>query len=106
MVHTHALRPRPIDLAVVFLSVGLFFACRARESVPEMSITQAQEALTDSVMAIPGVTGIGIGECEGIPCIKVMVEQMSDALKDKIPATYEGFPVVVEESGVIEAHEE
>jgi hypothetical protein len=58
MFQAHRPPSRPTYLAVVFLSVGLFLACRAGEFVPGMTITQAQEALADSVMAIPGVTGI------------------------------------------------
>jgi hypothetical protein len=34
-----------------------------------------------------------------------MVEQMTDELTEKIPATYEGFPVAVEESGEIRAQD-
>jgi hypothetical protein len=91
------------------LAIASIFACQAQESMPEMpemTIMQAQEALTDSVMALPGVTGIGIGECEGAPCIKVMVAQATAELSAKIPTMFEGFPVVVEETGEIRALED
>ncbi len=69
------------------------------------SIEAAQQQLTDSVMSLPGVVGTAIGECEGAPCIKVYVVQNSQELTDKIPSTFEGFPVVVEATGEIRARD-
>ncbi len=69
------------------------------------SIEAAQQQLTDSVMSLPGVVGTAIGECAGAPCIKVYVVQKSQELTDKIPSTFEGFPVVVEATGEIRARD-
>lgn len=66
-----------------------------------VSIEQAQEDLTPQVMALPGVVGIAIGECEGKPCIRVMVASKSQEVLGKIPSTYKGYKVEVDEVGEI-----
>ena len=67
------------------------------------TIETAQAKLTDRVMALPGVVGIGIGECEGAPCIKVFVVQKTPQLESEIPSTFEGFPVEMQVTGEIRA---
>ena len=63
------------------------------------NIEAAQAKLTDRVMALPGVVGIGIGECEGAPCIKVFVVRETEELDRQIPSTFEGFPVEMQVTG-------
>ena len=58
---------------------------------------------TDSLMSLPGVVGTAIGQCEGKPCIKVLVVKNTPDLLREIPSTLEGFPVTVQETGVIRA---
>ncbi len=58
---------------------------------------------TDRLLSFPGVVGTAIGECEGKPCIKVLVVQATPELVKRIPSALEGFPVVIEESGEIRA---
>ena len=65
------------------------------------SIEQAQEELTPQVMALPGVVGIAIGECECKPCIKVLVVARTEELDEKIPSAHRGFEVRVQEVGEI-----
>ncbi len=67
------------------------------------TIEAAQAKLTDRVMALSGVVGIGIGECEGAPCIKVFVVRETEELGRQIPSTFEGFPVVTQVTGEIRA---
>ena len=67
----------------------------------EGGIEQAQEELTPQVMSLPGVVGIAIGECEGKPCIKVLVASKTRELMGKIPPTYKGYKVTVDEVGEI-----
>lgn len=71
--------------------------------VEEIEIEQIKEKYTSELMAIPGVVGVGIGECEGNPCIKVFLENDSSDLKAKIPAQLDGFKVDIEVTGPIEA---
>jgi hypothetical protein len=66
-----------------------------------VSIEEAQEELTPQVMALPGVVGIATGECEGKPCIKVLVASKIKELLGRIPSTYKGYKVEVEEVGEI-----
>ena len=68
-------------------------------TVTAKTIEEAQQHLTDSVMSLPGVTGTMIGECEGEPCIMVLVVRKTEELADKIPSEFEGYPVEVEETG-------
>ena len=76
-----------------------------QEETPLMgsTIEAAQAKLTDRVMALPGVVGLGIGECEGVPCIKVLVVQKTPELEGEIPSTFEGFPVEMQVTGEIRA---
>ncbi len=67
------------------------------------NIEAAQAKLTDRVMALPGVVGIGISECEGAPCIKIFVVQETEELGRQIPSSFEGFPVVTQVTGEIRA---
>ena len=69
-----------------------------------MTIEEAQEALAERVMSLQGVTGIGVGECDGEPCIRVMVAHITEQLTAQIPKSYEGFVVAIDETGEIEAH--
>ena len=58
---------------------------------------------TDRLMSLPGVVGTAIGECEGKPCIKVLVVKETPELVNEIPRTLEGYPVIIEETGEIRA---
>ncbi len=66
------------------------------------SIEAAQRQLTDRVMSLPGVVGTGISECEGAPCITVLVARRTPAL-DRIPSIFEGFRVALKDTGEIRA---
>ena len=91
-------------LIIGVLPFLVLLACHSQRPMSTKTITDAQEELTDSLISLPGVSGTGIGEYEGKPCITVMVVRKTQRLLDQIPATYEGFPVVVEETGEFEIH--
>jgi hypothetical protein len=57
----------------------------------------------DALMAIEGVVGVYVGllEDEKTPCLKVMVVRQTPELTRRIPSSLEGYPVVVEETGII-----
>ena len=57
----------------------------------------------DGLMAIPGVVGVYVGlkDDDKTPCLKVMVVRKTRELANKLPKNLEGYPVVVEETGVI-----
>lgn len=68
-----------------------------------MLIEEALKKHTPALMKIQGVTGTGQALCHGKPCIKVFVEKLTDELKQQIPAALEGFPVLIEVTGVFRA---
>jgi hypothetical protein len=72
----------------------------------DTSIVAAQEALTPSVMELPGVVGTAVGLCGDEPCIKVYVVDADAASLEAIPETYKGFTVDVEVTGAIRARGE
>lgn len=68
---------------------------------PERSIAEVLKDHADCLYTLPGVVGTGIGECEGRPCIKVLVDKNTEELAGAIPRILEGFPVVTVETGKI-----
>lgn len=55
------------------------------------------------LMALPGVVGIYVGVLDDgkTPCLKVMVVKKTPDLERKIPKSIEGYPVLLDETGVI-----
>jgi len=55
------------------------------------------------LLAIPGVVGVYIGLLPDNKtlCLKVMVVEETEDIRRMIPRSIEGYPVVIEESGVI-----
>ena len=58
-----------------------------------ITIEAAQQELTERLLPLPGVEGTGIGECDGSPCILVLLAQRTDELMDQIPSTFHGYRV-------------
>ena len=84
-------------------------ACGSRRQSPgdqKMGLKDINLVLDENdekIMAIPGVVGmfVGLMPDDKTPCLKVMVIKATDDLKNKIPKSLEGYPVLIEESGVI-----
>lgn len=76
---------------------------REGEMEPQTTIEAALERHRDRLMAIPGVVGMGIGDCAGERCIKLFVMERTPELSAAVTASLEGFPVAVEEVGEIRA---
>lgn len=68
-----------------------------------MKIEDALDKHQDRLMAVPGVTGVGIGARAGKSVLVVMVKALTSELRAKIPARLEGFEVEVEVTGEISA---
>ncbi len=90
----------------LFALSSLLIGCRTGSgggsSPPARDIVAVMEAHVDSLMAIPGVVGVAIGELkDGTPCIQVLVVEGTRELRGKIPKTLEGHPVDIVVSGVI-----
>lgn len=61
------------------------------------------DANRDRLMAVPGVTGVGIGSKDGRPAIVILVKQLTTEVRKSLPQSLEGCPVVVEQSGDVTA---
>ena len=68
-------------------------------------IDQLLAAHTDEMLAIPGIVGLGIGECAGAPCIRVFAETEAASLDEQIPSELDGYPVEVDVTGPIVARD-
>ena len=49
-------------------------------------------------MAAPHVVGVGIGKCAGELCIKIMVTECSDELREKLRTLLEDHPYSIEKT--------
>ena len=70
------------------------------------TIQQVQQEYTDAWMALPGVIGTAIGRHENRPCILILTETDNDRIRENIPQTVEGYPVVIQHAGNVRALEE
>lgn len=77
----------------------LLTACSAGGSDGERTITTVFEEHRDHIMSLPGVVGMGVGDCSGSPCIRVFVTEKTDAVLSRIPEDLDGYKVEVVESG-------
>ena len=67
--------------------------------MPEKPIEEVIREHTAALTSIPGVAGMGQGECEGHPCIKLFLSKKTPELLERLPASLEGYAVVVVETG-------
>jgi hypothetical protein len=73
-------------------------------TLPKPTVTQVLGRHTARLMSVTGVVGTAEGECAGQPCILVLVERVTPALRQAIPSELEGVPVEVRETGRVEAN--
>ena len=100
--------------AVVISAAGSLCGCRhgsTTESekgyrMPAKSIEQVLKENTDAWMAIDGVEGTAIGLYKGKPCMKIFASVKAQELRGKIPPDVEGYPVIIEQTGVFRALDE
>lgn len=101
------LKTKLVILSILFLICGLNCTKSKVEQTSKSnqmtnkSIEQVLKEHTPHLMSIPGVTGTAQGELAGKPCIKVYVVKETEELKKQIPKEIEGYPVDIQESGVI-----
>jgi hypothetical protein len=62
---------------------------------------QVLDRYSPAWMAVPGVVGTGVGTCEDRPCLKVFVIERTPEIERRIPHSADGYPVVVEVTGVV-----
>lgn len=95
-------------LALVTVTAGCRTGSEDSRTEPESTMAKPdiEETLakhTDRLMAIEGVVGTAIGECDGRPCIKIYVVRKTDRLLEELPTELDGFTVSVEETGEFQA---
>jgi len=97
-------------LTVILLSIACSAAMRSpvnqtgqQESMTRKDINAVLRDHDKELLAIPGVVGVYVGLLpdDKTPCLKVMVIKETEDLKRRIPKSIEGYPVLIEESGVI-----
>jgi len=71
--------------------------------MPEHSVIEVFETNQALLMSLPGVVAVGIGEHDVCPCIRVIVEKATQAVKTRISGQFDGHPVIVDETGPINA---
>ncbi len=69
-----------------------------------MSIESTKAKHEDRLMALPGVVGVGIGEKDGEPVIRVYLAARS-ASRGDIPEVLDGWPTDLEVIGTVSAEE-
>lgn len=66
-----------------------------------MAVKERHEAW---LLSLPGVVGVGVGDCDGQPCVKVYSDERTPELERRIPKQLDGFKTDVQMSGPIEQH--
>jgi hypothetical protein len=101
-----------IGFCFVITAILLLIACsgamqgqdnRTRQSMTRKDINTVLKEHDKELLAIPGVVGVYVGLLpdDKTPCLKVMVIKETKDLKRLIPKSIDGYPVLIEESGVI-----
>ena len=88
-------------LCVLFLLAA--YDVKSGELMQPKSIVQVLNEHADQLMSIPGVSGVGIGDCRGSPCIKIFVVKATPSVTRHLPTRLDGYEVVIEETGEFRA---
>ena len=88
-------------LLLILLFVLQFGGCQGNPQ-PEHRITSKSidEVLQENrphLMTIQGVVGTSIGDCNGNPCIKVLVDKKTPIIQQQIPSMLETWQVEIVE---------
>ena len=71
--------------------------------MPTTPIHVVLERHVDALMQQPGVVGVAQGECDGKPCIKILVRAATPELRAALPEALDGYAVELMETGEIKA---
>jgi hypothetical protein len=97
-------RTNPVSDPNVISKVNPERQQKGLNSMNKSTIEAVKAASEQSLMAIPGVMGVGIGlNGDRQPCIKVYVDRQSASAVNQIPKTIEGYSVEVEVRGTFRA---
>ncbi len=73
------------------------------ETMTRKDINAVLKDHDNDLLTIRGVVGVFVGLLpdDKTPCLKVIVTKETEDIKRRIPNFIEGYPVIIEESGVI-----
>jgi hypothetical protein len=93
---------RMFPLAFIALGAGLILiVSHVGSAASSNDILTVKERNESWLLSLPNVVGVGIGECDGQPCIKVYVMESTPDLTRQIPRQIEGYTVDIEVTGPI-----
>ena len=95
-----------ILLVCTVFTEGYWLSISASEqqgTMPSKNIEDALKKGAHLVKALPEVIGVGQSICEGEPCIKLFLIKNTHDLEEKIPTYIDGFKVVSEVTGRVDA---
>jgi hypothetical protein len=70
-----------------------------------VSIATTIQRHSAELLEISGVVGVAEGERDGQPVVQILVERRTPGLLARLPATLDGHPVVVIETGEIRSQD-
>lgn len=92
-------------LFIIFLVIPFMQSCSQDKNEKTMQKKPVEiifEEHQDEWLAIPGVQGFYQGEAEnGDEIIVIMVDKNTEEIRKALPDSVEGYPVIIEETGVI-----
>ena len=102
---TRSILRRLLTTAWLLLAAGQL-ACKDAKSHTAMPTRDINAVLRDhdkKLMSIPGVVGVYVGLLPdgSTPCLKIMAATNTAQIQRSVPKKLEGYPVVIEETGVI-----
>ena len=71
--------------------------------MPGKTVREVLREHTRCLLAIRGIVGVGEGERDGNPCIRVFAIKKTPELVKQIPSSIGGYTVEVQETGEIRA---
>ena len=95
----------PVQLGIVVLILVMLgvanYGCE-KKNESKLDINSVKDAHANELMAIEGVVGLYVGRMnDSIPAIGVMVVKKTPELEKLVPKSLEGYPVLIDETGVI-----
>lgn len=69
---------------------------------PRPPIREVLEEHRDAWLERPEVNGVGIGRCEGEPCIVLYLIRRTDGVEAALPDSVDGYPLRLEVTGRME----
>lgn len=92
-----------IVLLGLLLSVSWMLLPEKNSGVSKPAIELVRQQYESELMAVEGVVGVGISECQKEPCIEVYLAEESSNARQQIPTQLNGFKVKTKVIGKIEA---